>query len=58
MENDYYYCMRETWKNTYQERGSAITIPWEMAQVQNMNHAYNQMEVRMKRKEISSSVST
>jgi hypothetical protein len=32
-------------------------MPWEMAQVQNMNHARNQMEVRMK-KEISLNVNT
>jgi hypothetical protein len=50
--------MKETWKNTYQESGSAITIPWEMAQVQNVHHACNHMEVRMKKKEISLGVST
>jgi hypothetical protein len=31
---------------------------WEMAQVQNMNHACNQTEVKMKKKEIYSGVST
>jgi hypothetical protein len=47
--------MRETWKTHDQEGGSAITMPWEMAQVQNMNHACNQTKVKMKKKEISPS---
>ncbi len=51
-----------TWKKhekTHdQEGGLVITMHWEMAQVWNMNHAYSQMEVRMKKKEISPCVST
>jgi hypothetical protein len=35
-----------------QEGGLAITMPWEMAQVQNMNHVCSQMKVIMKKKEI------
>ncbi len=50
MENDQYYCMRETWKTHDQEGGSAITMPWEVAQVQNMNHACNQTKAKMKEK--------